>query len=185
VLIHDSAQDHLQMYEILAIEKLFHAEGLPRNLPVVLVDADAGHDSANVFGELVVQNRGWPLIRVFRDAVGGPGLDGTRHGAPRGGRGQPGAAGCARGSAMNADVRRLAVPVLSLCALLVLLVALVARLVLERAAHHDLLDFQHNAAELHDDLVAQGDALAASVRAYAGWNDTYALTPPTAANTWI
>ena len=66
VLIHDSAQDHLQMYEILAIEQLFHAEGLPRNLPVVLVDADAGYDSANVFGELVVQNRGWPLIRVFR-----------------------------------------------------------------------------------------------------------------------
>lgn len=67
VLIRDCAQDHLQMYEILEIEKLFHAQGLPRNLPVALVDADAGYDSANVFGELVVQNRGWPLIRVFRE----------------------------------------------------------------------------------------------------------------------
>lgn len=70
-LIRDRAQDHLQMYEILEIEKLFHAEGLPRNLPVVLVDADAGYDSANVFGELVVQNRGWPLIRVFREESAG------------------------------------------------------------------------------------------------------------------
>ena len=71
VLIRDGAQDHLQMYEILEIEKLFYAEGLPRNLPLVLVDADAGYDSANVFGELVVQNRGWPLIRVFREESAG------------------------------------------------------------------------------------------------------------------
>lgn len=65
ILIRDLASDKVQPYEIMLIEKAMAESGLSRSLPIAIVDEDATQECNNRFGELVVQNRGWPLIRVF------------------------------------------------------------------------------------------------------------------------
>ena len=66
VLIRDQARDCLQAHEIMLIEQTLRDAGLPYTLPVAIVDRDATEQGNNRFGELVVGNRGWSLIRVFR-----------------------------------------------------------------------------------------------------------------------
>ncbi len=65
VFIRDQAIDKVTLHEIILIEKTIEESNLPRSLPIAILDEEASRERANRFGELVVQNRGWPLIRVF------------------------------------------------------------------------------------------------------------------------
>ena len=66
VLIRDQAHDCLQAHEIMLVEQTLRDADLPRTLPIAVVDPDATEQGNNRFGELVVGNRGWTFIRVFR-----------------------------------------------------------------------------------------------------------------------
>ena len=66
VLIRDEAHDCLQSHELMLIEQLLRDAKLPRSLPIAIIDPDASPHGNNRFGELVVSNRGWSMIRVFK-----------------------------------------------------------------------------------------------------------------------
>lgn len=69
VLIQDQAEDRLLAHEVIEVELALNNSGLPRRLPVAIVDEDATDTGNNAFGELVARNRGWPMIRLFRREV--------------------------------------------------------------------------------------------------------------------
>ena len=66
ILIRDDAEDVLRAHEILSVAEELPVFGLSRTLPIAVVDTDAETLGNNRLGELAVQNRGWPMIRVFR-----------------------------------------------------------------------------------------------------------------------
>lgn len=69
MLVRDRAVDQLLAHQLIDMEQAMQDGGLPRQLPIAIVDEDATDAGNNAFGELVARNRGWVMVRLFRKEI--------------------------------------------------------------------------------------------------------------------